>query len=938
MPRKCCVPACKSNYSSESEKVTVFRFPKDENLKQKWIRCIHRHNFKPNTQSVVCIHHFDPTFVIKEEKYVQPDGSEVVIPNKRLKLTDTAIPTIFPHQPKYMSTAAAPVRQSLKIRDVQKKVFADNVAQKKIERDRISTIGDIKSKLGSKIRNLQFVVTYVRDSIFFLNIKYSNGYPELTSSLHVRSDLSVQLHIASQTISEDKYSNILKNHLCDSWTKLKSMLDVLDTSGNISDTDNKLCIAIENLKEYSRNESSTNQINRLNFLIEQLKLMAKSNVHRFSQDFLIWSCTMYYSFPGAYKFLRSTDSLILPHMSYLKKICSNSAVGRSGINEAHMRYLSEKINLLKDEEKLVNILFDEIYVKPEVTYKNGKLEGMSATDVTQPATTILAVMYTSVLSKNKDVVGLFPVQNLTADYLSELIQKIIKDMTFMRFEILTLISDNNKVNKKTFDILSDGNCRSTIINKYNNKPIFILFDTVHLFKSIRNNWLNQKDCEQTLHIPSFQEPVDDDDGTIGCLTAKVCHLRSLYFKEQAQVVKLAPALNKKVLNPTGIQRQNVLLCVKLFDEKNISALRVKKDEFSNSVVGTISFMETISTWWKIVNCKTPFKGKHLRDVNCEPVYSVEDERFIFLQKFVTWLQRWNDMELKNIDKRHGKLTKQTQHALLHTTETLMLLCKFLFENYNFKYVLLGKFQTDPLEGRFGQYRQMCGASYHVSVSQVLESEKKIKVLNFLKVKSAVNGEFEIRSLFSNLNEVEFNDSTDDFINRTYEELDRHIDVINISNDEYMILIYIGGYIANSLKSKMLCKNCAESLTLDKELQIESKKEALLYLDDLDRGALKVPTDFLVEILVRMFKIFQVLISDIYEDIFLAASSQKDTLCKLSLQNCEDIYLECNCPNSEQIKTKCVSKFSNILLGNYRKKKSDLQSQSNKRKLNTYASK
>jgi hypothetical protein len=96
------------------------------------------------------------------------------------------------------------------------------------------------------------------------------------------------------------------------------------------------------------------------------------------------------------------------------------------------------------------------------------------------------------------------------------------------------------------------------------------------------------------------------------------------------------------------------------------------------------------------------------------------------------------------------------------------------------------------------------------------------------VKSAVNGEFEIRSLFWNLNEVDFNDSTDHFIN---EELDRHIDVINISNDEYTILIYIGGYIANSLKSKM-CKNCAESLTLDKELQIESKKEALLYLDDL----------------------------------------------------------------------------------------------------------
>lgn len=582
-------------------------------------------------------------------------------------------------------------------------------------------------------------------------------------------------------------------------------------------------------------------------------------MHRYSPELLIWSCTMYYSFPAAYKFLRSTDSLILPHMSYLKKICCNSAVGRSGINEAHMRYLSEKLKMLKEDDKLINILFDEIYVKPEVTYKSGKLEGMSATDVTQPATTILAVMYTSVLSKNKDVIGLFPIQNLTANYLSDLIQKIVKDLTLMGYEILTLISDNNKVNKKTFDILCGGNFQSKFINKHNSKPIFILFDTVHLFKSIRNNWLNQKDCEQTLHIPYFEQP-KDVDGNTNCLSSKVIHLRNLYFREQAQVIKLAPALNKTVLNPTGIQRQNVLLCVKLFDEKNISALRIKKDEFNSSVTGTISFMETIVTWWKIVNCKTPLKGKHSRDIYSEPVSSIEDERFIFLKKFAVWLCRWNDMEIKNVDKRHGKLTDQTQHALLHTTETLMLLCKYLIEDCNFKYVLLGKFQTDPLEGRFGQYRQMCGGSYHVSVTQVLESEKKIKVLNFLKLKSTAKGNFEIRKVFSNLNEVEFNDISNEFINRTYEEIDRHVDALDISKDEHMILIYIGGYIVNSLKSKISCETCAKSLTFDKELQVESKKEALLYLDDLDRGGLKVPKDFVVDILVAMCKICQVLIS------------------------------------------------------------------------------
>lgn len=80
------------------------------------------------------------------------------------------------------------------------------------------------------------------------------------------------------------------------------------------------------------------------------------------------------------------------------------------------------------------------------------------------------------------------------------------------------------------------------------------------------------------------------------------------------------------------------------------------------------------------------------------------------------------------------------------------------------------------------------------------------------------------------------------------------------------------------------------------------------------------------------------ISAIYEDVFLAASSQKDTLCKLTLESCDNIDLECNCLNSEQVKIKCISIFSNILLGNYRKKKSDLQPRSNKRKINTYSSK
>lgn len=61
-----------------------------------------------------------------------------------------------------------------------------------------------------------------------------------------------------------------------------------------------------------------------------------------------------------------------------------------------------------------------------------------------------------------------------------------------------------------------------------------------------------------------------------------------------------------------------------------------------------------------------------------------------------------------------------------------------------KNLLLGKFQTDKLEGRFGKYRQLSGSHYHVSVTQVLESEKKLKILSSLKLKSSKFGSFNLK--------------------------------------------------------------------------------------------------------------------------------------------------------------------------------------------------
>ena len=63
MGYKCCIVNCRSNYTGE-ESTTVFSFPKEEDLKKRWIRFVKRKDWEPISWSYICIKHF-------EEKYYE---------------------------------------------------------------------------------------------------------------------------------------------------------------------------------------------------------------------------------------------------------------------------------------------------------------------------------------------------------------------------------------------------------------------------------------------------------------------------------------------------------------------------------------------------------------------------------------------------------------------------------------------------------------------------------------------------------------------------------------------------------------------------------------------------------------------------------------------------------------------------------------------------
>ncbi|GFW84049.1 hypothetical protein TNCV_1662161 [Trichonephila clavipes] len=81
MPRYCCIPNCSSKKPGQPY-VSVFRFPKDEQLLQTWKKKISR-DFKNTNNSVVSIKHFPESFIVIKDKITGKTGTVIEIPSDR---------------------------------------------------------------------------------------------------------------------------------------------------------------------------------------------------------------------------------------------------------------------------------------------------------------------------------------------------------------------------------------------------------------------------------------------------------------------------------------------------------------------------------------------------------------------------------------------------------------------------------------------------------------------------------------------------------------------------------------------------------------------------------------------------------------------------------------------------------------------------------------
>ena len=175
---------------------------------------------------------------------------------------------------------------------------------------------------------------------------------------------------------------------------------------------------------------------------------------------------------------------------------------------------------------------DEIHVKSDISYKGGKIL-CSNLDPDNPTKTVFAIMVSSLYKKWSSIVRLLPCASVTAENLFETIKSCIRDVEECGLFVQAISTDYYPLSVKLFKLFSPiGKLDAKVPHPCDiNRNLFLTFDFVHILKSARNNWLNQRSNGKLFSYP---------DLIVFLLTSGPIHLKYVMLLSVTSVCYIIP--------------------------------------------------------------------------------------------------------------------------------------------------------------------------------------------------------------------------------------------------------------------------------------------------------------------------------------------------------------------------------------------------------------
>ena len=643
----------------------------------------------------VCELHFKKHDIINETSHRKEETGELLsAPLKITRVKDDALPTIFPNCPPYISSKNHR-RESPKSK--RRRIEGEGIRKAVLE----SRALDFEEKQRKNFSNLEELFQKVAffdtkfwkvieedDCLTFCHIKRSPNH-KIIMSLSIDTTLATTVYFcdsAVTTLGDFKVPTTVHNI-----NEVKDVLDQLKECKlkyiNKSESDRSILVLkfILSLLQTITDES-LKFFDVVKFVSEQFTLITMKKF-QYSNDLLIFASLLYNCSPQCYRLLRESGSLILPCYTTLRNLTAslnfNPATEQS--EENFLTYIKTKIKCLGENDKTVILMLDEIHLKANFDYKGGCVVG-PAFDSAQAATSAHVFMISSVRSKFKDVVHIVPTRSMDADHLFNFIKRVIIGLEEAGLKVICVITDNNAINSKAMRRFDSNKNQLSICYHHpvdKERPLFFMFDSVHILKCIRNNWI--KLVEQLIKFPPFIGSSPDDTTTVLCAAFNI--IRTLHALEADLLLKHSYRLSLKAINPSNLEKQNVKLVLQIFNEYLIQALLSKGEKCASlySYKEVADIVQIITDWWTVMNVNSPNKGLRQKNELAMPLTTNEnDATSKFLDNFLCWLDRWSDKKFEN-----NRLSKETFKALQHTTHAMNEVRRYLCNELKMDFILTG---------------------------------------------------------------------------------------------------------------------------------------------------------------------------------------------------------------------------------------------------------
>ena len=312
-------------------------------------------------------------------------------------------------------------------------------------------------------------------------------------------------------------------------------------------------------------------------------------------------CFAVESFPNcSYEQLR--DFLVL---SSKRKF--QSSVSSVNINEVLNKTLQKVDN---DQQKNAFLLIDEVKIRPTVAFSGGVLNGLAKNDPDSKTTSMLWVMLKCLHGGPSVMISITPVHRLTSKYQFGVVKEAAVLVEKSGGVVIGSITDNHRINQQFCKLFDRSHDFLAIHPLDATRSWYLLLDTVHLLKCIRNNWLSEK-CQM---LSLDKKPV-----------ARFSDVKDVYKEEKDQILK-NPQWAFSSACPSKLQLHNVQHVLNVFKDSVIAALRLQACELT-------SFIQFILDWWNTVNVSAKGQNIRLNDSSRHVQDQNSNNLQVFLEKF-----------------------------------------------------------------------------------------------------------------------------------------------------------------------------------------------------------------------------------------------------------------------------------------------------------------